>query len=309
MDGWVRTRTPTCLRPRVANHTFAPRDQIGDTTVGTRETFEMSAALEVLLELGDPGGRGKWLDYLALGLGSEAEEDLIAVLGDPAFVWAEMHSNESWAALHAWRSLGQLKSVKAIPSLVGLMENVEDDDWMMQDLPEVFGMIGTDALPALSEYVADAGRGTFPRAIASSALLRIAQLHPEARDECVRAQMAALEGFEQQDPLLNSMVAGDLVELDGIEAASLIGRAFRAEQMDVRHMGDWEDVQIALGLLSQRITPRPRLNWFGDAMESADARADQARRRRTERQTETKKKARSKQKRKAARRSRRRNRH
>jgi hypothetical protein len=204
--------------------------------------------------------------------------------------------------------LGQLKSVKAIPALVALLEEVEEDDWMMQDLPEVFGMIGPVAVPALAACVTDAERSTFPRAIASHALVKIAETHPATRDECVRVQMAVLEGFERQDPLLNSLVMGDLVDLQAVEAAALMERAFLAGQIDIRHMGDWEDVQISLGLRLARSTPRPRLSWIDEPFYADEASVDRTEPRREKRQAEARKKVKSKQKRKAARRSRRQNR-
>jgi len=268
----------------------------------------MSSVLEILMDLGDPGRSREWRDYRSSGLGPEAESDLIAVLGDPALVWAEADSNESWAALHAWRSLGQLGSVNAIPALVALLADAEDDDWMMQDLPEVFGMIGPEAVPALCEHLIDATNGTFPRSIASEALVKVAEFHPEVRDECVRAQIAALEGFAEQDVVLNSLVAGDLVELHAVEAAPLLERAFEAKQIDIWHRGDWEDVQIALGLLEQRITPRQRASAFGGPLAFAEDGVEPPDPQQARKQAEAKKKVRSKQKRKAARQSRRRNR-
>jgi hypothetical protein len=42
-----------------------------------------------------------------------------------------------------------------------------------------------------------------------------------------------------------------------VEAASIMEAVFQSGRFDLRHQGDWEDVQIELGLLSERITPSP----------------------------------------------------
>lgn len=272
----------------------------------------MKPLFRKLLELGHPDWK-RWDDYPALGIGLDDEEELIAVVSDPAFVLAAPDSVESWAALHAWRALGQLRSTRAIPALAGLLPLAQDDDWMLGDLPTVFGMIGSDALPALSAFVMDLAEGIFSRATAADGLSRVAQRHPEARDECVSILSAALERFEEHDPLLNSLLIGHLVDLQAVEAVPLIEGVFEAERIDLAHMGDWEDVQIALGLLSARTSPRPRLHPFGDAFwttgrgpsDDVGVRREQQR---DARKAQARKKQKAKQKRKAAGKSRRRNR-
>lgn len=48
-----------------------------------------------------------------------------------------------------------------------------------------------------------------------------------------------------------------------MEAAPLMQAAFEADHVDIMMRGDWEDVQVDLGLLPERITERPRLNVLG----------------------------------------------
>lgn len=264
----------------------------------------MNPMLDLLRPLGRPDPRG-WHDYLELGIGPDAEDDLMGLIREPDILWAETGSGESWAALHAWRSLGQLGSVKAIPALLELLTEAHDDDWVLSDLAEVFGRIGPAAVPALSRYLADDSNELFTRATASRALVMIAQGHPEERPKCVGALMDLLEGFERQDELLNSLVIGNLIDLPAVEAAPLIERVFDAGRVDLRHQGDWEDVQIELGLLSERLTTRkPFPPLFGPV----DAGRRPTGEREARQRAEAKQKEKAKRKRKAARRSRRRNR-
>src|SRR5579864_7878643 len=44
--------------------------------------------------------------------------------------------------VHAWRALGQLRAVEAVEPLLELFDRLEDDDWVHEELPAVFGLIG-----------------------------------------------------------------------------------------------------------------------------------------------------------------------
>ena len=61
----------------------------------------------------------------------------------------------------------------------------------------------------------------------------------------------------RQHPGLNGFLINSLIDLRAVEAASLMERAFAADSVDISIMGDWEDVQIELGLLDERQTPKP----------------------------------------------------
>ena len=43
--------------------------------------------------------------------------------------------------------------------------------------------------------------------------------------------------------------------------------AFAADKVDLSIRGDWEEIQIELGLLDERITPVPPSGWILDEME------------------------------------------
>jgi hypothetical protein len=50
--------------------------------------------------------------------------------------------------------------------------------------------------------------------------------------------------------------------MNGRESADVIEQAFASGRVDLMVRGDWEDVQIELGLLDKRITPRR--NYFAE---------------------------------------------
>jgi hypothetical protein len=67
---------------------------------------------------------------------------------------------------------------------------------------------------------------------------------------------------------LNGCLISDLIDLKAVEAAPLMARAFEARRVDLSVAGDWEDVQVELGLLAQRETPQPNY-WLEDLVDTA----------------------------------------
>ncbi len=207
--------------------------------------------VDALLTLGDARDSvGKWPDYSEYGIGAEHIPDLIQLATDPELHWADSESLEVWAPIHAWRALGQLRAEEAIAPLLNLFHELEEDDWVGEELPRVYGMIGAAAIPALTAYLADTSRGISPRISVAHALAEIGMSHAEARETCITALTRQLEAFRKNDRELNGFLISYLVDLQAIEIAPLMQRAYAAGRVDEIVMGDWEDVQVALGLKS-----------------------------------------------------------
>jgi hypothetical protein len=54
---------------------------------------------------------------------------------------------------------------------------------------------------------------------------------------------------------LNGLIVNALVDLNAVEAASVMEAAYGANRVDISIVGDWEDAQIALGLLTSVSRP------------------------------------------------------
>ncbi len=217
-----------------------------------------AAPVDKLLALGQVGNRDEWPNYLELGIGPEHIPDLIRMATDEALNQANSESAEVWAPVHAFRALGQLRSAEAIEPLLELLRRVDelDDDVVSEELPEVYGRIGAPAIPVLAGYLADSQHGLWARVAAATSLDNIGQQHPETRDQVVAALTQALEHFAENGPALNASIISDLVDLHATEAAPVMERAFAADRVDEMVRGDWEDIQIELGLKTERTTPR-----------------------------------------------------
>lgn len=205
----------------------------------------------------------KWPNYPEeLGITSEHIPELIRIALDKT--WYEEDVDEiveCWANIHAIRTLGQLKAEAAIEPLLSLFEE-ENNDWISEDLPVVYSMIGAAAIPALSEYLANPKNKVFPRIHANTSLEKIGSTHPENRTECVAIITKQLEKFAGNHPELNAFLIGTLLDLKAVESAPVIERAFAANRVELLVCGDWDNVQVEFGLKSRdELPPRKKL-WF-----------------------------------------------
>jgi hypothetical protein len=234
-----------------------------------------SPPVDKLLTYGDARSFREWPNYLELGLTRKHIPELIRMATDKDLNSADSESLEVWAPLHAWRALGQLRAPEAIEPLLELFADSEDDDWVGSELPDVYGMIGAAAIPALARYLADASHGLFPRVFAAESLQRIAHRNPNARAECVSVLTEQLSRFTENDPTFNAFLIGDLVDLEAVESLSTIREAFEQECVDLTIQGDVEDVEITLGLREQRSTPATYPSFlekrFSDQAKAASA--------------------------------------
>jgi hypothetical protein len=198
-----------------------------------------------------------------LGLTEEHIPDLIRMATDFDLHNLRQESPEVWAPLHAWRALAQLRAVEAAHPLVLLFEQLKHDDWLPEEFPTVFSMIGPGAIPTLERFLADDGIEEIGRISVPACLVRIAQDHPDDRDACVGVLIRQLEKLEINGPVLNGFLILSLIDLRETHAIGLIRQAFSENRVDLSVLGDVEDAEIEMGLRTSRSTPRPRLDLPG----------------------------------------------
>lgn len=235
--------------------------------MGTKSTSDEAAYPPPLDRLPGLGGlytRGReWRDFTRMGIGPEHVPELIRMACDLELSHADQDDPRVYAPLHAWRALGQLAPPEAAAPLVDLLVRLPDDDFANEDLPVVLGMIGASSVEPVAAVLADSAIEERTRISAASAVEEIARRHPELRDRCVDLLTGQLEAWEEQEDWLNGTLIDYLVELRAAEAAPLMQAVFEAGRADVMIRGDWEDVQVDLGLLPERITPPSPPDWLG----------------------------------------------
>ncbi|HLO88413.1 MAG TPA: HEAT repeat domain-containing protein [Nostocaceae cyanobacterium] len=239
-----------------------------NTGILNMATQSYPSPVDQLLTYGNCSEIKETRDYVQeLGFNSDHIDDLIRLATDQELLEANTDDLEIWAPIHAVRVLGQLRAEAAIQPLLSLLSI--DDDWLANDIPKSLGMIGSAAIPAIEEYIADRSHYHFDRLDLASALTKMAQNCPEERDRCVAILTQQLEKCAEEDPEFNAGIVGELVDLKAVESAPVIESAFAAEKVALYWMGDWDEVQVSLGLktraeVPERQFPHPKiLQYFG----------------------------------------------
>jgi hypothetical protein len=210
-----------------------------------------------LLTYGSCQEMPRWPDYLKLGLTHEHVSELIRMVTDRELLWADQDSLEVWAPVHAWRVLAQLRVEEAIRPLIGLFNELIDDDWASDELPQVFSLFGEKPIKPLKDYLLDSSNNEFSRATAASCLEEIGKKNPSLRDHCISILSEYLERSTVDVPTLNGLVIAHLIGLKAADSIDVIRKAFNTGYVDFTVAGDLEDVEIMLGLRTERESPQP----------------------------------------------------
>lgn len=209
-----------------------------------------------LLALGaEPARRRVWPDYRNLGLEARHAPALVRMATDPALHGAPERDPAGWAPVHAWRALGQLRAEAAAEPLLALLEREPRSGWVYDEVPAVLGMIGPAALPGATLLLFDESRDDDVRIAAIMAIADVGHEHPPRHGEAAALLAKQLEDWAHQSRRLNAWLVLHLVEMEAVDAAPLMEAAFAAGAVETAISGDWEGVQVELGLLPERATP------------------------------------------------------
>ena len=207
-----------------------------------------------------------WPDYLQYGFNQNDIPDLIRLVEEDSLRYSDDQHENEWVPLHAWRILGQLQTDKAIRPLINIFEtSIEyEDDWAINELPAVMGMIGGSAIEALNEFMTNNNHQEFSRVIAADSLCQIAKRHPDSKNAVLRRYQNYLKQPDTSIDTFNGLLISSLLDLDARELINEIRDLFRQECVDLSIAGDIEDVEIELGFREQRETPKPTIEELFD---------------------------------------------
>lgn len=194
----------------------------------------------------------KWPNYVEkLGFDATHIPELIRMAVDAELNQADPDSLEVWAPAHAWRTLGQLGEAAegAAKPLLNLLKNI-DDDWGQSEIPTVLTLIGPSVIPAVEKYLANPKHDYLTRIPASECLSKMGIRYPEARVQCIDILGRLL--LKEKNTNLNGFLVAALCDLKAIEKAPEIEQAFAQKRVDLRVSGDWNEVQVELGLKTRR---------------------------------------------------------
>ena len=141
--------------------------------------------------------------------------------------------------------------------LIELFDDLYDDDWALSDLGQVMGMIGEAAIDPLASFLNESHHPEFARVIAVDGLAKVAQTYPEYRECVIRKFRDYMASPDTSGKTLNGLMVGKLLDLEAVELIDDIRRMFEIGCVDIYCAGDLQDVEIELGLRSERSTPEP----------------------------------------------------
>jgi hypothetical protein len=145
--------------------------------------------------------------------------------------------------------------------IAALSGNSSHDDWYLEEFHHVFGLIGPPAIEPLAAYLSDESHGEFPRVKSANGLREVVRRFPEAREPVVAILTAELGRYQKGVGSLNGFLVSDLLELEAVESAETIERAFAANVVDPTVVGDWGDVRRELGVHGLGIASDRSAGW------------------------------------------------
>ena len=254
---------------------------------GWRQTipysYDYPAALHPFFTLGsDYGG-----NYVELEVGKAHIPDLIRLGTDDRLLLTERVEAHHFAPVHAWRRLAQLGAKEAAEPLAALLSM--PDPLFVQELPQVYALIGPAAIPTLANALASDKASPFGRVTALTCLRAMGDAHPEMYDVCVGLMLAQLEQYEHNPTMLNSFLVQTLVRMRIEEAAPAMIQAYESGNVWEQIAGPLKENLVEMGVvLSDEM--RALLGHRTDDDDAAAGRSRPAKRR-----ADAKKKAKRKQ--------------
>ncbi len=147
----------------------------------------------------------------------------------------EASDNTLWMPVHAVKLLGIIADPQALPQLINTLVLADEMgyDWIMEDLPTVFGRIGPSAVEPLIEFIqAHSGESEFywPRINAAEGLVAIAIHYPRERERI----LSFLHGLfsDGEDPEFLGFVAAYILDLNASSSLPILEEAFNKELID-----------------------------------------------------------------------------
>jgi len=230
--------------------------------------YEEKTTSELIEELLRSGDRASMeLVRAIMERGEEAVGELSRLIED-RYYWETEDDDEWWAPVHAVKILGAMGDERAIPVLLVCLDRLEEYkdncpwEWIGEDLPDVFWRIGPAATEPLMEYIkGDSGKGQYPRAVATDALIYLAAEYEERRAEILEFLHSLLKEGKPEDSDFLSSVVISLLNLCDPSSRPVIEEAFERDLID-EFAATPEDVEEAYKLEPRILEPVDPLEFY-----------------------------------------------
>lgn len=229
--------------------------------------MDKQTIINILAVLGEPPDNRPWRDYSAYGFTAKDAPTLVALVADSHFL--ESEEADYWVPLHSWRALQHLMPA-GLHELIGIFDLLAEDDWAQDEIPSVIAAAGSVAMDPLVAYVLDMSNDEFAIPLALQSLVEIGKKHGKLRKPVIERLVYCLQHTAKQDRGLNGLIVAELVDLQAVGAMPAIRAAFAEAVLDCSVCGDLEDVELGMGLRTQRDTPRPNYQQKRKVSEAED---------------------------------------
>lgn len=205
--------------------------------------------------------------YVEFNIGREWIPDLIRMATDNRLLLLEDARPQYNAPMHAWRILGQLRAEAAIEPLMKLffLSNMQ----AVNDLPQIYAMIGMKAFPTLVQYMSDPNHLGISRVIAANCLREVATSALDAPPSALLIYegllIDQLKKYEQNDVFFNSIAVNHLQGMQSQAAVEVILDAYNAGAVSEELAGSAKEVMRAMGIRALDDKPDKEEDyWDGD---------------------------------------------
>jgi hypothetical protein len=176
------------------------------------------------------------------------------------FDYSDMDDGEGlefYGVVHAWYALSQLKAPAAKELFVHLMENQTNsfsDDWIISGFRDLIKPYRQEMASYFIEAVLSEQQDQWVRV----EYLEVLQDMTKASEIDLSIIDTLIETVlkNSKNEIVITMAISACVKLKLIHHYDLIVQCFENEIVDLDHMGDLEDIEIALGLKTKREYPR-----------------------------------------------------
>jgi hypothetical protein len=218
--------------------------------------MKYSEPVSQLLFLDLPEEDDDVIDYQTLGITIDNANELIQMATDVELLRSDDEKQEFWGAFHAWRALGQLQYVEAIPKLLNLFDIFEDEFELSlffgEEFSKVFRLMGISAIPVFMNYI---NTDKTPSESKLLAMEYIGMLGNSCRDESIRFLNDFLRSVNSELSELAGFAVGALLDLKSVESIDIIRDAYDRQCVDWEINGDIEEIEIDLGLRERPYIP------------------------------------------------------
>ena len=218
--------------------------------------MKYSEPVSQLLFLDLPEEDDDVIDYQTLGITIDNANELVQMATDVELLRSDDEKQEFWGAFHAWRALGQLQYVEAIPELLNLFDIFEDEFELSlffdQEFSEVFKSMGISSIPVLMNYI---NADSIPSESKLLAMEYIGRMVHSYRDESIQFLNDFLRSVNSELSELAGYAVGALLDLKSVESIDIIRDAYNRQCVNLEINGDIEDIEIELGLRERPYIP------------------------------------------------------